>query len=288
MVASRVRGFFCRSESRVRCCSSFMQFGGAVSIIHNLKGNLVNANAELTATKSQLEQVTRERDRALAQVAELQAQLSAATAAASRSKDEASQALLSTQANLVRRESELRSLGEKNARLEQDGELLRTEAAALRGQSAALQRDVEELTAQVRKQAVTACVSGGSGHQSREIPTRYTPPMKSPCPPSRPLSTHAQLEQARSEAAASEAAAAAARREAVAARERAETVLRNSDAASAQRTATFKMLQESNASLQVRAGLHADGIGLSFLYGMCSPLVLYCVHRRLRRLTRLR
>jgi hypothetical protein len=44
----------------------------------NLKQNLVASSADLLVTKSQLDQVTRERDRALAQVAELQAAVAGA------------------------------------------------------------------------------------------------------------------------------------------------------------------------------------------------------------------
>ncbi len=107
------------------------------------------SQAELLVTKSQLDQVIRERDWALAQVAELQVQLTAASSSVSRSKDEATQALVSTQVTLARREAELRALGERYSRLENDADDARSAAATLRGSSAALQREIDDLASEV-------------------------------------------------------------------------------------------------------------------------------------------
>lgn len=112
----------------------------------NLKQNLVSASAELLVVKSQLEQVTQDRDRAFARIAELEAALAGAESA-SRSRDEASQALIATQATLARREAELRGAAERAGRLEQGIEDARAASAA---QHAEAQRVIDGLSAQVR------------------------------------------------------------------------------------------------------------------------------------------
>ena len=118
----------------------------------NLKQNLVASSADLLVTKSQLDQVTRERDRALAQVAELQAAVASANAAL-RSREESSQALIATQATLARRESELRGVAERAARLEAGIEEATIAAAAERAEA---QRIIDDLSAQVRLRGVVA------------------------------------------------------------------------------------------------------------------------------------
>lgn len=81
-----------------------------------------------------------------------------------------------------------------------------------------------------------------------------------------------QFETARATAIDAEAAAAAAKRDAVASRVRVEAILKDAEASSAQRAATLKMLQESNASLQVR-----EVVELDEALGLDAPFTRPCM-----------
>lgn len=128
------------------------EYGTSASVIQQLKTNLINNSAELLIAKGRIDELTRERERVVSQVNELQAALSSAQREA-RGLNQASDEAHRLRSELSKTQLEARTNGDRAQAAQDELERERNASATLRGQVTALQQELADSRATLTSKA---------------------------------------------------------------------------------------------------------------------------------------